>query len=715
MSDEKGEKQTERCGTMDYHQYLLKVDPAYEKNRLEVEKFTQEFIKNYHEGGEILRTGVVQIPVVVHVVYKNETENITNAQINSQIDVLNRDFSLTNTDFGSINGAGAYHMRAADTRIQFRLAVRDPGCNVTTGITRTPTNISGFFPPLRYDASGRPIDPEPIKFTSMGGHDAWPRDRYLNIWVCDLKGRNDNGTENENPLGYAQFPGGPADRDGVVIDYTCMGTTGTAGTGGHAAFNLGRTATHEIGHWLNLLHIWGDDFDPRDPSNPRGCNQSDNIVDTPNQRGPTTSCPGSFPTTVEACSDTGTNGPMYMNYMDYTDDRCMYMFTIGQVSRITATINGSRSSLLASDGLIPVSASAPDLWSQDTPIDDGREPDTLSPYFYLSDDIWIRPDINDGRTMQDHSDPVYHSNGNPNYVYVRIRNRGCNDAPTANVKLYWAKASTGLGWPQPWDGTVTIPAPMGGSIGTLSTGTVVGHGQVILEFPWRVPNPRDYAVFGGDRSHFCLLARIETSANPPYGMHTPEGPNLNTNVMNNNNIVWKNVTIANSNSSSSGGRIGSVTVNIVPVEKRETSIIKLVFTSPSRDKVSTIFKRGIVRVNLGKVLYDKWKKGNSVGYGIREDTENSLIISENNAWIGNILLKSSDFHTIDFLFEPHANVQETNSIFYLDVTQYELKEVGDKEGYIVGGQRFILRYLPKIKLEEGKEKLVFDGARWVEK
>ena len=137
------------------------------------------------------------------------------------------------------------------------------------------------------------------------------------IWACQLAG---------GLLGYAQFPGGPAATDGVVIRQSAFGTVGTAA----APFNLGRTATHEVGHWLNLNHIWGDDG--------TGCTGTDNVADTPNQAGWNTGVP-SFPRV--SCSN-GPNGDMFMNYMDYVDDRAMVMFSAGQVARMQACLDGPR-------------------------------------------------------------------------------------------------------------------------------------------------------------------------------------------------------------------------------------------------------------------------------------------------------------------------------------------------------------------------------------
>ena len=202
------------------------------------------------------RVGVVTIPVVVHVVHNpaSPAENISKAQIDSQIDVLNQDFRATNPD--RVGVPSVWTNLIADCEIEFKLAETDPDGNPTDGVTRTATDKTAFV-----------ADDDDVKSSATGGADAWPSDDYLNIWVCgDLR----DGSNNQI-LGYAQFPGGPPETDGVVIANTCFGTTGTAA----APFHLGRTATHEIGHWLSLRHIWGDDGS--------GCGGNDLVDDTPNQ------------------------------------------------------------------------------------------------------------------------------------------------------------------------------------------------------------------------------------------------------------------------------------------------------------------------------------------------------------------------------------------------------------------------------------------------
>lgn len=290
------------CGTMKVHRRLLDTDPNYARRLVRIEE--QAF--RAREGLMALRPGCTRIPVVVHVVWKTPAQNISQAQIDSQIEVLNRDFRKRNPDISAV--PGVFAGVAADARLEFALATRDPQGNAHDGVIRVQTTRDSF------DSD------DAVKRAASGGSDAWPRDEYLNIWVCQL---------GAGLLGYAQFPGGPAETDGVVITHTGFGTTGSAAP----PFNLGRTTTHEIGHWLNLYHIWGDDG--------TGCSGSDFVDDTPNQGGSNGGKPV-FPTI--SCNN-GPNGDMFMNYMDYVDDDAMMMFTEGQVTRMHACLDGPRSAI----------------------------------------------------------------------------------------------------------------------------------------------------------------------------------------------------------------------------------------------------------------------------------------------------------------------------------------------------------------------------------
>jgi hypothetical protein len=291
------------CATEEVHLRLLAEDPEYVARRAAIEN---QAWRAAMSPMALARTGCTEIPVVVHVVHRTVTENISHDQVVSQIEVLNADFRRRNADVSTV--PAAFSAAVGDARVQFRLATVDPDGNATNGVTRRQTTVNGFS------------SDNAVKSQASGGTDAWPSDRYLNIWVCRLAG---------GLLGYAQFPGGPAATDGVVCTHTAFGTTGTAA----APFNRGRTATHEIGHWLNLRHIWGDDGG--------GCNGSDFVDDTPNQAGPNTGTP-TFPTI--SCNN-GPNGDMFMNYMDYVDDAAMVMFSAGQVTRMQAALDGPRAAI----------------------------------------------------------------------------------------------------------------------------------------------------------------------------------------------------------------------------------------------------------------------------------------------------------------------------------------------------------------------------------
>lgn len=290
------------CGTMSVHQRLLEIHPEFRLRQTELEQATA---MRMALGLEAMRKAAVPItiPVVVHVVYNTPDENVSAAQIKSQIKALNSDYSAKNPDKTKV--PEVWKGLVSKLGVKFSLASQDPGGKPTTGITRTKTTRTSF---LDTDNS--------VKSASTGGANPWPSDRYLNIWVCTLA---------DSILGYAQFPGGPAATDGVVILNTAFGTMGSA----QAPFNLGRTATHEVGHWLNLRHIWGDTED---------CSGSDLVSDTPNAAGPNFGKP-KFPHV--SCGN-GPNGDMFVNYMDYVDDDSMFMFTMQQVVRMRVTLDGPR-------------------------------------------------------------------------------------------------------------------------------------------------------------------------------------------------------------------------------------------------------------------------------------------------------------------------------------------------------------------------------------
>jgi Pregnancy-associated plasma protein-A len=291
------------CAHMVVHELLAETQAGYRDARLAAESDTRRRI----DSGEAMRTvaKLITLPVVVHVVYATDEENISDAQVKSQVTALNRDYRARNRDKSKV--PGAWRSLVIDSNIQFELATTDPAGKPTTGITRTATTVTSFGPD------------NGVKARKTGGVRPWATDRYLNIWVCNL---------GQGLLGYAQFPGGPAATDGVVILHSAFGTNGTAET----PFDMGRTATHEVGHFLGLRHIWGDRND---------CTGNDFVADTPPAQQANMGKPA-FPNVT--CHN-GPNGDMFMNYMDYVDDDTMVMFTQGQVARMNATLAGPRAKL----------------------------------------------------------------------------------------------------------------------------------------------------------------------------------------------------------------------------------------------------------------------------------------------------------------------------------------------------------------------------------
>ena len=291
------------CGACEAHQRLCECDPGFRERRSLIHMQAEAFMLNGRAAKSMESRKLRTLPVVVHVVYNTPDENISDAQIRSQIKVLNRDYSAKNPD--KTKTPTPWKGLIIDSKIRFALAKKDPEGKPTTGITRTKTDATSFG------------THDEVKSGATGGVNAWPTDKYLNLWVCAL---------GEQLLGYAQFPGGPKATDGVVILNTAFGTVGTAAV----PFNLGRTAVHEVGHWLNLNHIWGDSND---------CSGTDHISDTPNAMAPNFGKP-TFPHVT--CRN-GPNGDMFVNYMDYVDDAAMVMFTSGQVARMHSTLIGPRS------------------------------------------------------------------------------------------------------------------------------------------------------------------------------------------------------------------------------------------------------------------------------------------------------------------------------------------------------------------------------------
>jgi hypothetical protein len=274
------------CASHEVLEEQMAADPARRQRMAEIEAFTKRAVES-GEAGRLVN-GVIEIPVIVNVIYRTSTENISATQIQSQIDVLNEDFNNTNADRTKVP--------AEFTDEQTSVGIRF----VLEGVNR------------KYSSKRSWSTNDDMKFASKGGIDATTPATHLNMWVV-----NKMQSYGSTILGYAQFPGGNPATDGVVIGYNFFGRVGSVSS----PFNLGRTATHEVGHWMNLRHIWGD----------ATCG-NDQVADTPPHNTYNYGCP----TYPHKSTCAGTPVEMTMNYMDYTDDACMYMFTDGQKVRMDA-------------------------------------------------------------------------------------------------------------------------------------------------------------------------------------------------------------------------------------------------------------------------------------------------------------------------------------------------------------------------------------------
>jgi hypothetical protein len=310
-------KAQERCATMTILENKFIERPSlrvlFDEKQTQFQKIVAERI---NKNKNMRTEGLVTIPVVFHVVGKNQAI-ATDAQLLAQLDTINRDYSGTN---GSASKVPSYFQALfGQSGIQFSLAQRTPGNEPTTGIVRYNTTRNSFT-----DSN------ENIKHTSQGGADAWDPASYLNVWVCDL------GTQ---ILGYSTFPGNtPFNEQGVVVHY--MSLPGSS----NSDFNRGKTLTHEIGHYFNLYHIWGDDNG--------SCSGTDRVEDTPNQA----DANRTFRTGIVTDNCTPVSpGIMYQNYMDYSPDANLIMFTKLQVTRMEAAFTTYRSSLASSLGGVPLS------------------------------------------------------------------------------------------------------------------------------------------------------------------------------------------------------------------------------------------------------------------------------------------------------------------------------------------------------------------------
>lgn len=293
------------CPSEELRAQMLQKNPSLRLKAEEIEARTQNFVNDL-KVGKVLADGTVEIPVVFNVIYNTSAQNVSDARIAEQIAVLNADYGATNSDINKIPSA-FQPVAAGDVKIRFKLVATNRKQNSKTGWK---SNL------------------EEMKKASTGGIDATDVNKNMNIWVVNsiLDENGQAGT-----LGYAYYPENAGQwYDGLVIGYQYIGKTGAS-----APFNLGRTVTHEVGHYLNLPHLWG--------SSDAGC-QTDYSNDTPLSPGPNYGNP-TYPLN-RVCGGVS-RSQMFMNYMDYVDDKSMVMFSANQKTRMQAVVaaSGPRSGL----------------------------------------------------------------------------------------------------------------------------------------------------------------------------------------------------------------------------------------------------------------------------------------------------------------------------------------------------------------------------------
>ena len=301
----------QRCSMEEYVNRQVREDISLKDKLEQVDVFTRE---RTNSAGVAQRVNgipeTITIPVVFHVLYHTPGENVDKIILDRLIAALNRDFNKRNAD--SSNIPSVFKPYATSMGFEFKLATMDPQGRGTIGVVKK-------YTPMLYWMSD-----DKMKFSSSYGDDAWDSKSYLNIWICNMK----------DVMGYSTFPGMDLLKDGVVLSVEdilkARGTT--------PKINDLRTVVHEVGHWVNLYHIWGEDY----------CGD-DKVDDTPKQSSYTPGCPSGSRVT---CGN-GPLGDMYMNFMDFTDDVCMNMFTIGQRKRARTIFEtgGPRNSILYSKGL----------------------------------------------------------------------------------------------------------------------------------------------------------------------------------------------------------------------------------------------------------------------------------------------------------------------------------------------------------------------------
>ncbi|MFL5747585.1 MAG: M43 family zinc metalloprotease [Niastella sp.] len=454
-----------QCGTMQVLEHTFKNKPLLKAT---FQKQTGEFLQSVHKRkttGPSLRIegNVIYVPVIFHIVLTNPAV-ITDAQIQAQLDVLNKDFAGMNSD--SVNLPAAFKPLFGKSQIQFKLAQRTPDNEPSNGIVRVTTARPVYS---TFDIG--------LKYSTLGGDDAWDPGRFLNVWITNLSAGF--------VLGYSTLPGAsvPAE-EGIVVHYTTLPADSLTRT------NRGRTLTHEAGHFFYLYHIWGDE---------NGCTGTDFVDDTPNQATLTSGCPGGAIVT-DGCSPIAP-GILYQNYMDYTDDPCMSLFTWGQVSRMETALSDFHAGYFTSNGADPVP-----LFSLDAAVKKITTPDQRVCSATLS--------------------PV-----------ITLRNRGIETLSSADL---YASIDNGPAILTHWAGSLLS---LDETIITLNTLTIATEGSHVLKVVVESPNGHT-DLNGANDTNTCTFQYYQAVTGPlTEGFENNTFPAAGWDIVNpDNTISWERVT-----------------------------------------------------------------------------------------------------------------------------------------------------------------------------
>ena len=341
-----------------------------------------------------------------------------------------------------------------------------------------------------------------------------------------------------------------------------------------------------------------------------------------------------------------------------------------------------------------------DLYIKDSPGDIGIEPNTITGRrMWRSPDLWIR---NKADGIEEHQNPVYKRNNNRNYVYVRITNKSCTASTGKDkVKLYWRKAGTVSRWPESWDGTTRQnDVLMGAPIGTIYIPALEPGEEVVLSFPWEMPNLRDYSNISPNTWHFCLLARIVSEDDPMT--NEQEDRYTSTNARKNNNIAWKNVTVVKASSrkrkcnkwDNCSVKKGGAQSNFIsfgglifvgnPFNEAKTFSLELVKEESETGKA--IFDEAEVVLTMDKTLYNAWKRGGKQSELLKNtNDEKKKIVTGNHARLNNLRFGPNEFGLLNVSFNFLTKELTDKLKFVYHVIQKEVET-----GEVVGGETYVI-------------------------